>query len=58
MECPVALGGAIVQCVSQSNTHICTHTLSKQTAPGDYSSAPYLFSLCLNVVGEGREEYE
>ncbi len=49
MGCPVALNSAIVQCVSQSNTH----TLSKQTTPGEYSSAGYLFSLCLNV---GRDE--
>lgn len=47
MGCPVALNSAIVQCVSQSNTH------TIQT--DKYSSSGYLFSLCLNV---GRYERE
>lgn len=52
MGCPVALNSAIVQCVSQSNTH----TLSKQTTPGKYSSAGYLFSLFECDEGEREEE--
>lgn len=51
MGCPVALNSAIVQCVSQSNTH----TLTKQTTPGEYSRAGCLFSLCLNVGSIGVE---
>lgn len=46
---PVALMGAIVQCVSQSNIHTHTHTLFKQTTPGKYSNSGYLFSLWVNV---------